>query len=183
MLDLKALLTKTLTQWGGYLTSKLCEIFSHLERWCGYVRFKGVVGENTTTINKYWNSLQCKRSNKYHKYIHRFCNERCIRYTSSGNICIIRRMALQHTLDYWYNKFTDFIQKWCKRQCVCNGKSVRRGQQLELIKNECSPNISRYNDCIYLCKHFTSNKQHDRRYELDTSHSYKVNADWGCLAC
>ena len=31
---------------GGYLTSKLYEIFSHLERWWEYVRLKGVVGEN-----------------------------------------------------------------------------------------------------------------------------------------
>ena len=32
--------------WGGYLTSKLYEIFSHLERWWEHVRFKGVVGED-----------------------------------------------------------------------------------------------------------------------------------------
>lgn len=31
---------------GGYLTSKLYAIFSHLERWWEHVRFKGVVGEN-----------------------------------------------------------------------------------------------------------------------------------------
>lgn len=32
---------------GGYLTSKFYEIFSHLaERWCGYVRFKGVISED-----------------------------------------------------------------------------------------------------------------------------------------
>lgn len=46
MLDLKALLNKMLTQWGGSLISKLYTIFSHLERWWEYVRFKGVAGEN-----------------------------------------------------------------------------------------------------------------------------------------
>ena len=30
---------------GGYLTSKFYSIFSHLERWWEYVRFKGVAGE------------------------------------------------------------------------------------------------------------------------------------------
>lgn len=31
---------------GGYLTSKFYEIFSHLERWWEYVRFKGVIKQN-----------------------------------------------------------------------------------------------------------------------------------------
>lgn len=46
MLDLKALLNKILTQWGGYLTSKFYEIFLHLERWWEHVRCEGFVGEN-----------------------------------------------------------------------------------------------------------------------------------------
>lgn len=51
---------------GGYLTSKLYEIFSHLERWCGYVRFKGVVGENIECIS--WvNSVFNLLSNREHQ--------------------------------------------------------------------------------------------------------------------
>lgn len=169
--------------WGGYLTSKFYETFSHLERWWEYVRLKGVVGENITKANKYWNNLRCKRSNKYHKCIYRFSNKRCIPYTFSGNIYIIRRMALQHTLDYWYNKFTNCVQKWRKRQCVCDGESVCRWQQLELIKNEYNPNIRGYNDRIFVCEHFTSNNKLDKPYKLDSSHSNKINTNWGCLAC
>lgn len=42
---------------GGYLTSKIYEIFSHLERWWEYVRLKGVVGENIKHIN--WVKAVC----------------------------------------------------------------------------------------------------------------------------
>lgn len=42
---------------GGYLTSKFYEIFSHLERWWEYVRFKGDISENIKRIN--WVKAVC----------------------------------------------------------------------------------------------------------------------------
>ncbi len=61
---------------GGYLTSKLYSICSHLERWWEHVRFKGFVGENIKHFSRigdsknlycFWESLQHILRNNFNR--------------------------------------------------------------------------------------------------------------------
>ena len=132
---------------GGYLTSKLYEIFSHLERWWEYVRFKGFTCEDINSLvwfgYVYWllstRKFQCNDArwwlNKLYQIARRslygLLQSRCKNNTSTNKFGCSKNSDKQarvgvHQPILFYIKCRRFIQIFIRKQRRVLAKCARR---------------------------------------------------------
>lgn len=131
---------------GGYLTSKLYAICSHLERWWEHVRFKGFVDENIGKLCRYKEGY-CIGINRW-KYFCKWRVQRCNNtiYTTNEKHTNYNPNSHKHwncwvPTSIWSNKHLD---KWLYNSSL----ELRFGRSISCRGVGCNRNLTLERGCL-----------------------------------
>lgn len=134
------------TNGGGYLTSKLYAICSHLERWWEHVRFKGFVDENIGKLCRYKEGY-CIGINRW-KYFCKWRIQRCNNtiYTTNEKHTNYNPNSHKHwncwvPTSIWSNKHLD---KWLYNSSL----ELRFGRSISCRGVGCNRNLTLERGCL-----------------------------------